>query len=35
MIYGLLALGSLALLFVCIAIDIVGLCLGQRPWRRP
>lgn len=34
MIYGLLALGALCLLFVCIAIDVVGLCLGWPRWRR-
>lgn len=34
MIYGLLALGSLVLLFICITVDIVGLCLQHAPWRQ-
>jgi len=35
MIYGVLAIVSLLLLFSAIAWDIIGLCLGRAPWRRP
>ncbi len=35
MIYGVLAIVSLLLLFAAIAWDIIDLCLGRAPWRRP
>lgn len=34
MITALLALLSLAILVLCIVVDVVGLCLGQARWRR-
>jgi len=34
MIYGLLALVSIIVLFLCIAVDIFQLCLGVPKWRK-
>ena len=34
MIWGIVSFVSVVTLLVLIAVDIVGLCLGQAPWRK-
>ena len=34
MIYGVLSFVSVVMLLLLIAVDIIGLCLGQAPWRK-